>query len=222
MFPLIQQYLCRYMVLPLSDHTLPKEVNATQVIANLRADALFYQLEGLVQQCDSYLEPVKRGLPASNRYLLVGWEESKDESIDYPTLNIRDIDKLIPTPRQLGWHLYITGQELEKMSFKNLTSRDKFFKGGEEGIRALTGVTAVVDRILPKDGRPRWVVGVNMNRKSNKDEEKDSDNDEGEYQESDEEHDESSDEASDEEDWVDDEEEYEQFEGKVVVVMLEE
>ncbi|KAG8753374.1 hypothetical protein FRC11_007483 [Ceratobasidium sp. 423] len=239
-FPLIRQYLCGYMVLPLNDHIIPKGMTATQTIANLRADALFYQLEGLVLQCDAYLEPVKKGLPAAHRFLLVGWEVSKDEPVDILSLDVGDIGKHLPTPKQLGWHLYVTRQELDKLAFK-MTMREEFIKGGAEGLSALTSLTCVVDKILPRDARRRWVVGVHLNKYGDKGKEEDGDEQsedegsdedeedeegEGDAENEDRENGEAADEEdSDEEDWVDEDEEdgkFDGFNGEIIVIMLEE
>ncbi|CAE6467332.1 unnamed protein product [Rhizoctonia solani] len=233
MFPLIEQYLCGYMIFPLNERSIPEGMTTTQAIANLRADALFYQLEGLVRECDTYMRPVKKGLPASNRYLLVGWEVTKEdnEPVDFLNLDIKDIPKHLPTPKQLGWHLYVTRQELDNLGLKNMTMRDQFMNGGQEGLGALTGVMCVVNKIVPKDGRRRWVFGVCMDSY-----EGDKEGGEGGDQAEDE-HEESEDEEGSEEaeendgtnsEWEDEEDEdeeahdYQWFDGGVIVVMLEE
>ncbi|CAE6446768.1 unnamed protein product [Rhizoctonia solani] len=52
-FKIIYEYLCGYEVLPLSDQALPSMSLETGLI-NLRADALFYQLDNLVKACDDF------------------------------------------------------------------------------------------------------------------------------------------------------------------------
>ncbi|CAE6406317.1 hypothetical protein ACGC1H_000330 [Rhizoctonia solani] len=166
MFPLIRDYLCGYMVLPLNDHSIPKGMTVTQTISNLKADALFYQLEGLVGQCDEHLEAVQRGLPASHRYLLIGWEPRKNsEPINFRNLNMDNLDRHFPTTRQLGWHLYVTKQEFQKFNIRNMTMRKEFINGGTAALKTLTGLSTSAEKVLPSHGRRRWLVGVINNYK---------------------------------------------------------
>ncbi|KDN34337.1 hypothetical protein RSAG8_12568, partial [Rhizoctonia solani AG-8 WAC10335] len=201
MFPLIRDYLCGYMVLPLSDSAIPKGMTPTQLITNLRADALFYQLEGLVRQCDEYLEPVKRGLPASHRYLLVGWKVSKYGSAGMFS-STKGVPKRTITPKDLGWHLYVTRPELEKprVGLRSLMAREDFMGEGALGLRALTTLASRVDRILPLDGRRRWVVDAPIDEYSYDEGGKEGDEDEEEVESGEEDQSGSNNEDSEEED----------------------
>ncbi|CAE6414031.1 unnamed protein product [Rhizoctonia solani] len=162
MFPLIQQYLCGYMVLPPSESASPKGMTFTQIIVNLRVDAIFYQLKGLIQQCDVYLEPLKRGLPAAYRYYLVGWKVSKYKPAGVPNNHTKDTLKRLRDPKCFGWHLDITKQELDKLVLKRMFTREDMIAEGADGIRALTTMKCCADRILPPGAseRRRWILDV--------------------------------------------------------------
>lgn len=92
LFPIIMDYLCGYVVLPLDTSKLssssicyPEE----KAVKNLRADADFYKLEGLKKVCDDYLtEPPKR---TSKECIVIG--------IRYPRSDENDLGKV----------LYLTG-----------------------------------------------------------------------------------------------------------------
>ncbi|KDN34343.1 hypothetical protein RSAG8_12574, partial [Rhizoctonia solani AG-8 WAC10335] len=101
----------------------------------------------------------------------------------------------------------MTKKELEKLGMRDMVMREVFIKGGTEGMRALTGVNSVVEKILPSDGRRRWVVGV-INRCSNQ---------ESEEEESDQDDDEENDDEGEDEQGG-----FEGFDSEVTVVMLEE
>ncbi|CAE6449776.1 unnamed protein product [Rhizoctonia solani] len=214
-FSLIRDYLCGYTVLPLSDRSIPRGMTTTQVVSNLKADALFYQLEGLVGLCDEHLETIARGLPASYRYLFIGWEACKEEEpINYRNLDMDNLDKYFPTPRQLGWHLYVTKEEFETLNLENMMLRKAFINGGTVALKALTGLSTSAEKVLPSHGRKRWLVGV-INNYS----EKENDEDEGTSSEEEEEEEEEDEEETDE-----DEQDsvFEGFPGEVLVVFMEE
>jgi hypothetical protein len=63
LFKLIVRYLCGYSVLPLDEKQIPSSTTPATALADLRADATFYQLDGLKQACDELLanqRPVPR------------------------------------------------------------------------------------------------------------------------------------------------------------------
>ncbi|KDN34341.1 hypothetical protein RSAG8_12572, partial [Rhizoctonia solani AG-8 WAC10335] len=96
---------------------------------------------------------------------------------------MNDLDTYLPSARQRGWHLYVTKKELEKLGMMDMVMREK---------------------ILPSDGRRRWVVGA-INRCSNRESEEDGD-----------------DEENDDKGEEDEQGGFEGFDGEVTVVMLEE
>ncbi|CUA76216.1 hypothetical protein RSOLAG22IIIB_06143 [Rhizoctonia solani] len=61
LFKLIIEHLCGYEILPLDNKANASHMSADSVLRNLRADALFYQLDGLVKSCDRVIKPRKTG-----------------------------------------------------------------------------------------------------------------------------------------------------------------
>lgn len=55
LFKVIVRYLCGYSVVPLPERLVPDGMSVTSALADLRADAAFYQLDALVQACDEHL-----------------------------------------------------------------------------------------------------------------------------------------------------------------------
>jgi hypothetical protein len=55
LFTIIVKYLCGYSILPLNEKQIPPDMSPTSALVNLRADAAFYQLDGLIQACDEHL-----------------------------------------------------------------------------------------------------------------------------------------------------------------------
>lgn len=60
LFGIICDYLCGYVVLPLNKEVIPKRMCLAAALANLRIDADFYQLDGLVQVCDTSTIPASK------------------------------------------------------------------------------------------------------------------------------------------------------------------
>lgn len=52
LFKIIVDYLCGYAVLPIRQDVLPPTMSLEVALANLRADAIFYQLSGLLAEID--------------------------------------------------------------------------------------------------------------------------------------------------------------------------
>ncbi|KEP46231.1 putative BTB domain protein [Rhizoctonia solani 123E] len=69
LFKLIMEHLCGYDILPLDDNAVPSHVSLDTVLRNLRADALFYQLEALVEACEDIIDPSK----TNRSYMVIGY-----------------------------------------------------------------------------------------------------------------------------------------------------
>ena len=52
LFGIVYDYLCGYTVLPLDESMIPSRMSLATALINLRVDAEFYQLDGLVQFCN--------------------------------------------------------------------------------------------------------------------------------------------------------------------------
>jgi hypothetical protein len=81
-FQIVINYLCGYTVLPLNEGFAPAFMTPSTVLANLRADAIFYQLDGLVEQCDALKEPLSAKYSRSPRYLIIGSQYNHAEIED--------------------------------------------------------------------------------------------------------------------------------------------
>ncbi|CAE6358226.1 unnamed protein product [Rhizoctonia solani] len=79
LFRIVLSYLSGYTVLPLNEKVIPATMTHEAALLNLRADAEFYQLDGLAQVCEAFINP-KEGAP-KNRYLILGskWFVDDDE-----------------------------------------------------------------------------------------------------------------------------------------------
>ncbi|KAG8753373.1 hypothetical protein FRC11_007482 [Ceratobasidium sp. 423] len=76
LFLIICDYLCGYKVLPLCDKTIPARMSSALALANLKTDAAFYQLDGLVEQCDALIagETVQNEPKIRKSYMILGCE----------------------------------------------------------------------------------------------------------------------------------------------------
>lgn len=86
LFSLICTYLCGYKILPVQDYILaalrsthPLGFSSAATLLNLRADAVFYQLDGLVEACDGYIELSGIQDPPKNDYIAIGTQFETDE-----------------------------------------------------------------------------------------------------------------------------------------------
>ncbi|KAG8713165.1 hypothetical protein FRC11_013066 [Ceratobasidium sp. 423] len=71
LFPIIISYLSGYPVIPLDERVAPEHVSLTRTLLNLRADARFYRLNGLVDACDEQLERMDIDDVPKKRYLVI-------------------------------------------------------------------------------------------------------------------------------------------------------
>lgn len=55
LFRIIVNYLCGYTVLPLTGTAVPTTMTPASALVNLRLDAEYYQLNGLVRACDEHM-----------------------------------------------------------------------------------------------------------------------------------------------------------------------
>lgn len=66
-------YLNGYVVLPLNEISLPGGASLRPTLLNLRADAQFYQLDGLLKACDEELKPAAKEL-RKGRLVVLGFK----------------------------------------------------------------------------------------------------------------------------------------------------
>jgi hypothetical protein len=56
LFRIVLDYLCGYTILPLQKQVIPRHMSPATALENLRADAAFYQLDGLIDACDELID----------------------------------------------------------------------------------------------------------------------------------------------------------------------
>ena len=77
LFKIVLDYLSGYQVLPLDDSVIPRRMNRESALRNLRADAEFYSLDGLVAQIPNTQEtPSLRNSLPSDYVVLSGSDVS--------------------------------------------------------------------------------------------------------------------------------------------------
>lgn len=69
LFGVVFDYLCGYTVLPLKETIIPSRMSLETALVNLRVDAEFYQLDGLLKACDDQRAP-KKWSPRNKETLL--------------------------------------------------------------------------------------------------------------------------------------------------------
>ncbi|KAF8712332.1 hypothetical protein RHS03_01193, partial [Rhizoctonia solani] len=81
LFRIVLSYLSGYTVLPLNERVIPATMSQEAALLNLRADAEFYQLDGLAQACEAFINPREGQGSPKNRYLILGskWFVDDDE-----------------------------------------------------------------------------------------------------------------------------------------------
>ncbi|KAJ1300418.1 hypothetical protein OPQ81_005238 [Rhizoctonia solani] len=103
-------------------------------VLNLRADAEFYQLDGLVQACEAFINPKEGQASPKNRYLILGskWFVDDDEYRE---------DLLGTVPPKSDWATYATKERLKQPPLNDM--KTPMSVSGFEGLR----VTAVMERV---------------------------------------------------------------------------
>lgn len=91
LFRIIVDYLCGYTIFPIRQDVLPPTMTPEVALANLRADAVFYQLEGLLAAIKEIndsppnllVAKIRRQHMFRTRFKVVGWTESPDTYATY-------------------------------------------------------------------------------------------------------------------------------------------
>ncbi|CAE6370937.1 unnamed protein product [Rhizoctonia solani] len=145
LFRIISDYLCGYQVLPLADRVMPTRISPELVLPNLKADAEFYQLDGLVQECEKLMAQKKGADGSTKRYLLLGCE--------YEHLAETDLEYHIDTAVKPGshhWRTIITEERLRQRQFSEMDYPE--YLSEFEGYRKI----AAVERFAKEMGFPDY------------------------------------------------------------------
>ncbi|EUC58423.1 BTB domain protein [Rhizoctonia solani AG-3 Rhs1AP] len=134
LFRIVLSYLCGYNVFPLNEKIIPPTMTSESALLNLRADAEFYQLEGLAQACEAFINPQEGQISPKNRYLILGskWFVDDDEYRE---------DLLGTVPSESDWSTYATKERLKQAPLNDMKTPGSV--SGFEGLR----VTAVMERV---------------------------------------------------------------------------
>ncbi|KDN34345.1 hypothetical protein RSAG8_12576, partial [Rhizoctonia solani AG-8 WAC10335] len=117
-------------------------MSPTLAVANLKVDAEFYQLHGLVQQCETWMAEEKEGSGPSKRYLVLGCEYEYPSGCDFED-HVQGTSK----SDSRHWRTIITGERLnEDPFFETDTPKDW---SGFSGLRKL----AAIERLDIEDER---------------------------------------------------------------------
>ncbi|KAG8713162.1 hypothetical protein FRC11_013063 [Ceratobasidium sp. 423] len=114
LFRIVISYLNGYVVLPLNEKSLPGGASLRPTLLNLRADAQFYQLDGLIKACDEELNPAPK--ERKDRFIVLGF--------NYRYINIQDEDTswspIESWPVKAEWQTYVTEDALSNGPLTNL------------------------------------------------------------------------------------------------------
>ncbi|CAE7158871.1 unnamed protein product [Rhizoctonia solani] len=118
-FFVVCDYLCGYKVLPLSSRVIPARMTPELALENLKADAEFYGLDGLFEQCNALLAPsvLKAQEKSRKPYSVVGCQYQRD--IEGPFADELDLAIRAPT-----WITRITEANLTEEPFASMSRPD--------------------------------------------------------------------------------------------------
>ncbi|KAG8727965.1 hypothetical protein FRC11_012075 [Ceratobasidium sp. 423] len=164
LFKIITQYLSGYEVLPLSYLLIPKDMTSEATLANLRADANFYQLDGLVHGIDALEIPYVATMKPGERYLaFLGtydrFRHSEDPGDTNPLTSRTCTDELLPSAKLitgvLKWSVTSLPRDRQaEPPFNNLKSPESATTFDE--LHVLAAVQGVLMGKLGKRYRNHW------------------------------------------------------------------
>ncbi|KAF8601052.1 hypothetical protein BDV93DRAFT_558736 [Ceratobasidium sp. AG-I] len=134
LFAIVLDYLCGYTVFPLKLANVPSRMTLATAVLNLRADAEFYQLDGLVQACNDQINSTDE--QPENKLLVVYGTSPASTSPDIASfLDSYKNHRIAFLPKQK------VQQEFPNMTTPQLCS-------GFYGVRELGGITKIVKSAL--------------------------------------------------------------------------
>ncbi|CAE6403083.1 unnamed protein product [Rhizoctonia solani] len=154
LFQIVVNYLCGYTVLPLRDDFVPAFMTPSTALANLRIDAMFYQLDGLVDQCDEFTKSQSRVSSLPSRYLIVGTQ--------YKHAEIEDIETQMSTAMiSRAWRTWVTEDVLQKEPLLSIERPES--RTGFNALREVAAVERFIQSQVPDFG-PWRLVGWHIQR----------------------------------------------------------
>ncbi|CAE6456201.1 unnamed protein product [Rhizoctonia solani] len=149
-FHLIASYLSGYSVLPLTDKKIPATMSPASTLYNLRADARFYQLQGLVKECDRFMNHTGIKNIKDNRFLVIG-AKAYHNNDEMDSMEDYDYDPIRRIPTRANWRTYVTEEKLNQEPLNQLTTPQSAH--GSRGLKMKSVVEGFV-RSSIKDYRP--------------------------------------------------------------------
>ncbi|KDN34344.1 hypothetical protein RSAG8_12575, partial [Rhizoctonia solani AG-8 WAC10335] len=133
LFFIVWDYLCGYKVLPLSDRVIPERMSPALALENLKTNAVFYQLDGLVEQCDALITRPHERVKAERRnpYLVLGCGYTCHGSSQFDS----HVDTAI---KSSVWSVRVTKERLTQEPFAGMDRPESHM--GFEGLRTIAAV----------------------------------------------------------------------------------
>ncbi|CAE6499338.1 unnamed protein product [Rhizoctonia solani] len=155
LFKLIVEYLCGYEILPLDDKSVPSSMPLEAGLRNLRADALFYQLKGLVKSCDNMAQSHGRSIPSNKLFMAIGY------TVGFPIMTDDDPSKIMldrlhllkyaMTPEK-SWTTIVTPGKLARMGELQLPEAFIDF----EGLQIVSGIEILAREVVGDYYQKGW------------------------------------------------------------------
>ncbi|KAH7335796.1 hypothetical protein B0J17DRAFT_667850 [Rhizoctonia solani] len=160
LFRIVISYLNGYVVLPLNERSLPGGASLRPTLLNLRADAQFYQLDGLLKVCDEELNPAPTEL-RKDQFIALGFGYRYISSLyEGPRPYSEPWSLLQQWPTKAEWQTYVTEDALGHGPLTELARLEPSDQTAFEIMGALERLAA--NSIKDYDSRRHKFVGWNQ------------------------------------------------------------
>ncbi|QRW24019.1 CVNH domain protein [Rhizoctonia solani] len=149
LFRIIVSYLSGYNIFPLDERSIPPTMTSETVLQNLRADAVFYQLSGLVCACDEFIEQQRIKQTPQNQYLVLGNVYRCHFSVEFDELQTN-------TEPASSWRLHANKDILSKTPFDDMITVESMLDEGIDGLQAIAKVEGFTTHTLGEFDPRRW------------------------------------------------------------------
>ncbi|EUC58418.1 CVNH domain protein [Rhizoctonia solani AG-3 Rhs1AP] len=149
LFQIIVSYLSGYTVLPIDERSIPRTMSSATVLSNLRADAVFYQLKGLVRACDIFIEQQRVKKTPTNQYMILGNVYRCHFSVEFDELQANT------TPAST-WRLHANKEILSKAPLNDMIIAKSLLDEGIDGLQAVAKVEGFASHTLGGFDSRRW------------------------------------------------------------------
>ncbi|KAG8720435.1 hypothetical protein FRC11_003171 [Ceratobasidium sp. 423] len=141
--------------MPLNDKAIPSYMTLETGLQNLRADALFYQLGGLVTACDSFIKPRDPPVPPSRSFLVVGYTTTSRilSGTDPNSVSVSMLEWENPGPRDKNkWMTLVTEDTLGRMGrIQSPKSYTDF-----QGLRTVAAIEKLTSKLAGNYRQDGW------------------------------------------------------------------